>query len=240
LKYQDLQAVSDKEEPGPFTVAGAVQGNIGSYYADHELPPGVDRQQPAEESGSDQQASASSRVLVVGNGTMYRPVKSLGYSGQMRALGGQFFISSIEWLVQDSALAQIRGKSMPKFTGKVEEGLKRQIQFVNIAVVPALFALLGILMVGRRRRRRERLRSVGDRARDKGELVGAKGSGSATSEAETPETPSDASAGESSESHSEADGDAKKGSDEETSEDESEESSGQRQEGDAGDDDTHK
>jgi len=155
LKYQKLQTVSDNEEPGPFTVAAGVQGAVPSYYEEHDLPPGV--QAAEEKPEQDDSSSRASRILVVGNGSMYRPVQSLGYNRQLASMGGQFFISSIEWLVQDSALAQIRGKSMPRLIGKVEEGTKRQIQFINIAIVPTLFALLGVFMVGRRRRRRRRL-----------------------------------------------------------------------------------
>ncbi|MFB6263252.1 MAG: hypothetical protein ABEL76_06460, partial [Bradymonadaceae bacterium] len=85
-------------------------------------------------------ASASGRLLVVGSGTFYRPNKQLGYNRRLASLGGQFFVSSIEWLVQDSALTKIRGKSMPPLVGDVPTTVKRKVQFINIAVVPAVFA----------------------------------------------------------------------------------------------------
>jgi gliding-associated putative ABC transporter substrate-binding component GldG len=152
LSYKNLRNATDDEEAGPFTIAGALQGNIPSFYEDNELPKGV------SESDVTTDSSSSSRLLVVGSGNFYQPQQSLAFNQRLASLGGQFFISSIEWLVQDSALAQIRGKSLPRMIDEVPSGVKRTIQFVNIAAVPAFFALIGLVMMYRRRRRRERLK----------------------------------------------------------------------------------
>jgi ABC-type uncharacterized transport system involved in gliding motility auxiliary subunit len=152
LDYRKLQKPSDSEEKGPFVVAAALQGNLPSYYENNSLPEGV------SEKKVDENASASSRLLVVGSGNFYRPVKSVGYTQRLASMGGQFFVSSIEWLVQDSALMEIRGKSMPRLIGDVPSATRRRIQFINIACVPAFFALIGVFMMFRRRKRRENLR----------------------------------------------------------------------------------
>ncbi len=159
LSYKDLQDPVGSEEPGPFVLGAALQGNLPSYYDEHKIPEGVTGKNGGS-TGADQ--AANSRLLVIGSGTFYRPVQSLGYSQRLAQMGSQFFISSIEWLVQDSSLTEIRSKSMPRLVGEVDSRMKRAIQFVNIACVPALFALIGIGMMYRRRRRREKLTWSGD------------------------------------------------------------------------------
>jgi gliding-associated putative ABC transporter substrate-binding component GldG len=159
LSYQQLQDPVDSEEPGPFVLGAALQGDLPSYFDEHAIPEGVtEKGGDAEETDK----AANSRLLVVGSGTFYRPVQSLGYNQRLAQMGSQFFISSIEWLVQDSSLTEIRSKSMPRLVGEVDSRMKRAIQFVNIACVPALFALIGIGMMVRRRRRREELTWSGD------------------------------------------------------------------------------
>mgnify|MGYP006290217253 CR=1 FL=1 len=152
LGYEALNEPTDEEEPGPFVLAAALQGDLPSYFADRQPPQGV------EAETSEASRSASSRLLVIGSGNFFQPQQKIAYNQRLASLGGQFFISSIEWLVQDSALAQIRGKSMPRLIDKVERTKKRTIQFVNIAGVPALFALIGLGMWARRRRRRGEFR----------------------------------------------------------------------------------
>ncbi len=152
LGYQTLRQPTENEKKGPFVVAAALQGSLPSYYDDHSLPQGVSQDQV------EQDASSNGRLLVIGSGNFYRPVQSVGYSQRLASMGGQFFVSSIEWLVQDSSLMQIRGKSRPRLIGDVPTAIKRQIQFINIACVPALFALIGLFMMFRRRKRRESLR----------------------------------------------------------------------------------
>jgi hypothetical protein len=78
----------------------------------------------------------------------------------MAALGQRFFFASLEWLAQDSALAKIRGKTLPRLINEVERSKKRWIQFINIAGVPVIFALIGVLMMVRRSKRRERIRDL--------------------------------------------------------------------------------
>ena len=151
LSYENLREATEAEEKGPFVLAAALQGALPSYYANNPPPSGVKKEDVKTDS------SASSRLLIVGSGNFYQPQQGMAYNQRLASLGGQFFISSIEWLVQDSALAQIRGKSMPTLIDEVPRSKKRTIQFVNIACVPAVFALIGVAMMFRRRRRRDKL-----------------------------------------------------------------------------------
>ncbi len=148
MGYQEFVEPQPDEQPGPFVVAAAVQGDVPSYFADNPLPEGVTEDQL--ETGS-----AASRILVVGSGEFFQPRPNLGFNEQLAGMGGQFLISSIEWLVQDNALTQIRGKSMPRLIGEVPQDLQRNIQFINIGLVPLFFATIGWVVMMRRRRRRE-------------------------------------------------------------------------------------
>lgn len=151
IGYDAFAQRTPDEEKGPFLLGAALQGPIASYYRDKPLPEGVTEDQLIKE-------SQPARVLIVGNGEFYQPVQQAGYDERLAGLGAQFFLSSIEWLVQDSELSQIRGKNMPTLIGEVDKPTQRTIQFVNIACVPAVFAGVGVLMMSRRRRRKETLR----------------------------------------------------------------------------------
>lgn len=151
FQYDVLARPDPTDSPGPWTVAAAVEGELASYYDNHSLPVG----RTSSELGN---APASARVLVVGSGDFFRSVPELGYGQELAGLGAQFLLNSIEWLVQDSALSEIRSKSMPRLLGEVAAKDRQTLQFVNIATVPAIFAALGILMMMRRRRRKEALK----------------------------------------------------------------------------------
>ncbi|MFP4600828.1 MAG: Gldg family protein [Persicimonas sp.] len=148
FNYTSLNERVDSGEPGAWTVAATLQGDVRSYYDSHPLPEGRSEQDLVDQ-------PSPGRILVVGSGDFFGPMPQVGFNEEMASLGGQFFINSVEWLVQDSALAQIRSKSMPRLLGEVPMDTQRSLQFVNIAAVPAVFAMLGVLMMARRRRRKE-------------------------------------------------------------------------------------
>ncbi len=148
--YETLSKRDPSEEQGKWTVAAAVEGDVPSYYDKNPLPKGHKESELAKQ-------AAPARVLVVGSGDFFQPMRSVGYNEKLASLGGQFLVSSIEWLVQDTALTQIRSKSMPRLLGDVPTETKHALQFVNIAAVPACFALIGVFMMMRRRRRKESL-----------------------------------------------------------------------------------
>lgn len=151
LNYQDLVDVKETEEPGPFTVAAALQGKLPSYYESNPLPEGV------SESDMVAEVSDRSRVLVVANADFLQPNPQIGFNQQYAGLGGQFFINSLEWLVQDNALTEIRGKSMPRLVGEVPKEQQRRIQYFNILFVPLFFAVFGWTVMQLRKRRKNQL-----------------------------------------------------------------------------------
>lgn len=150
LNYQSLVEPTPDETPGPFVIAAALQGRIPSWYSNNPLPDGVKEDQLVKE-------QAEARILVVGNADFLQPNPQVGYSAQLTGLGGQFFISSIEWLVQDNALTNIRGKSVPRLIGEVAKDKQREIQIINILFVPLFFGTLGWTILAYRRRRKAKL-----------------------------------------------------------------------------------
>jgi gliding-associated putative ABC transporter substrate-binding component GldG len=152
--YESLTQRNADDQTGQWTVAAAIQGDVKSYYENNPLPEGKSEDELVKD-------DAPARILVVGSGDLFQPMPSVGYNEQLASLGGQFFISSIEWLVQDTALTQIRSKAMPTLLGEVPAEIQHSLQFVNIAAVPAVFAMIGGLMMMRRRRRREALDRTG-------------------------------------------------------------------------------
>lgn len=147
FSWETLSQREAGEQAGKWTVAAAIEGDVASYYDSNPLPDSLKDKTLAEK-------GKSSRILVVGSGEFFQPVPELGYDREFAGLGGQFLIGSIEWLVQDTALSEIRSKAMPHLLGEVPLETQRSLQFVNIAAVPALFALVGVAMRARRRRRK--------------------------------------------------------------------------------------
>jgi gliding-associated putative ABC transporter substrate-binding component GldG len=150
FNYQTFEKKLDGQK-GQFTVAAALQGDIPSYYDDNPLPEGKTNDDLVAD------ASAPARVLVVGSGDFLQPNPEVGYDGGLVQVAQRFFFASTEWLAQDTSLTQIRSKSMPTLLPKVNLETQRTVQFINIAMVPAIFAALGLLMYWRRGRRRERI-----------------------------------------------------------------------------------
>lgn len=135
LLYDELLTEFDGEQKGAHTIAVAADGPLGLSGTDVE----------------------DARLLVVGSGEFIGEIPEVGYGGELAALGIQFFLNSVEWLAQHDDLAHIRGKSMPPLVADVPSSAQRTIQFINIAVVPALFLCIGFWMMIRRRRRKDEL-----------------------------------------------------------------------------------
>lgn len=148
MSYQEFLEPAEGEQPGPFVVAAAVQGDVPSFFADKPVPPGFTEEDVVK-------SASPARVLVVGSGEFFQPRPDVGFSEQLAGMGGQFLLSSIEWLVQDNALTQIRGKNMPRLIGEVPRDQQRRLQFLNIALVPLMFLAVGSVVRIYRARRRE-------------------------------------------------------------------------------------
>ncbi len=147
LNYPELVDPTPDEIAGPFVIAAALQGIFPSWYTDHPLPSGTSESELVKE-------PVEGRLLVVGNADFFQPNPSVGYNEQLTGMGSQFLISSIDWLVQDTVLTNIRGKSTPRLIGEVSKDLQREIQLINILFVPLLFGTAGWTILAFRRRRK--------------------------------------------------------------------------------------
>lgn len=150
LQYQQFTEADPSEIPGPHPVAVIVEGTLPSFYSDNPLPEGVAESQLVKE-------PKPARILAVGNAEFFNARPAVGFNRELARIGTQFLLGSLEWLAQDDALADIRGKAQPRLVGEVPLKTKRQIQYINIVFVPAVFALLGWGIYSLRRRRRSKL-----------------------------------------------------------------------------------
>lgn len=150
--YQAFEEELDGQR-GQYTVVAALQGAIPSYYEEEALPEGKSEEDKVVE-------QVPGRVLVVGSGDFLQPNPDIGYDGGLVQIAQEFFFASTEWLAQDTSLTEIRSKSMPSLLPKVDLQTQRMVQFINIAMVPAVFALVGLVMYARRKRRRAAARAM--------------------------------------------------------------------------------
>lgn len=157
--YEAVRESSEGDERGEFTLMATLMGKLPSAF-EEALPEGVS----ASERYRGERGEA--RVLLASSGDFIIPQPAFGYSDEMAITGQQLFFQSMEWLVQEEALGQIRDRRAPAFIGEVPAETRRRMQFINIVFVPACFGLVGYVMFLRRRRRRERYASLGQTRRD--------------------------------------------------------------------------
>lgn len=151
-------------DPGPFTVAVSIEGQIESAFEERE------GDNPLHLSATD-----NGRLFVVANGhwvqallvnqdpLLSRQVQQM-LPGQVRNTIQQYRVASIvllrntaDWLAQDSELVRIRSRGQPVFLDMTEEINKTFYQFFNIGGVPAIFAFLGLCGFLYRQHRRYKL-----------------------------------------------------------------------------------
>lgn len=162
LDFNQIHEPQEGEEPGPFLLAGAVQGKFQSYWASREKPATEAASQPGDKAlefpDPIPSAAPGARIVVVGSGEFMFPNRQTGFSNQYSGLGALFMLNIIDWLVQDEDLVSIRAKGIPAVIKDVEPEDYTLWQFVNIAGVPAIFALFGLAFWMQRRRRQRDLK----------------------------------------------------------------------------------
>ncbi len=149
--FETYDKLGEGMDKGTHLVGVALEGVLPSYYANAPLPKGVTEDQLY------QGEKKSARLFVVGSGDFYDLVPSIGFDDRLAGIGQQLLFSSFEWLAQDNALSKVRDKRLPRYIGEIDRETQKSIQFINILFVPSCFALIGSVMMFRRRKRRERL-----------------------------------------------------------------------------------
>jgi len=142
----DPQALKDEEaakdeQPGPFPLAYTLEGTFPSAWADKPLP----NEDGSLDGRTVVKESPSSRLLVVGGGEFVRQ-------------SGEVFLNMVDWLAQDEDLIAIRSRGESAAPLKqLEEATQRAIGMANVAGVPLLFVLFGLIRWRVRRRARTAL-----------------------------------------------------------------------------------
>lgn len=148
---EDAENPEIELDPGPFTVALSVEGQLDSAFPDRE-----------EDDVMHLNSTDNGRIFVIANGhwvqallvsqdpLLSRQVQQM-LPGQVRNTIQQYRVASIvllrntaDWLAQNSELVRIRSRGQPVFLDMTEEIDKTFYQFFNIGGVPAIFAFLGL------------------------------------------------------------------------------------------------
>lgn len=147
--YEAAVSLSTPDAPrGTSPLIVAIEGMFPVYYA-QDLPEGI------TESDRRTTPAQPGRLLVMGSGDFILPQPAFGYDKQLAEEGQQLFFQSLEWLLQDDALAEIRDRRTPEFLEEIPASRRWRVQFINIVFVPMSFLCVGYGMFLRRRRRKK-------------------------------------------------------------------------------------
>ena len=145
LGYEQMQTPQPGAKPGVYVMGATLQGVFPRHFQD----------------AAGGEAAKPARLLVLSSDTFMQPNQELGYGPQLLPIGQRLFVDAVGWLAQDTSLSRIRSKARASFMGEVDAARTRQIQWINIVLVPLGFALIGGAMALRRRLRRRRIKQQG-------------------------------------------------------------------------------
>ena len=97
------------------------------------------------------------RYWIVPDGEFLFVNKIIGYTDNFAKFGIHLFVNATEWLVQDTALIEIRNRELPQMIQKPEKNVQKRIIWLNVIGVPALVV---ILMIGVRIWRKRRQKAI--------------------------------------------------------------------------------
>lgn len=160
---------------GPYVVAATVTGKLSSYFADHPLPQAKkEGKKSGREAGESKKDKAGKTAETVGSDSI-PPVQTLRQSlvkttdkGRLIVVGcsdfmkddyldglmASFFLNSVDWLLQDEGLIDIRSRGMGNRPLKeIEPVLQQAVVYADILLVPFLLILAGLIQWRWRRRR---------------------------------------------------------------------------------------
>jgi len=137
-KLMDKELAKD-EQPGPFVLAYTLEGMFDSHWAEQPLP--------TEDDGTPvnrtiEKKSPETRMIVVGGAEFLRT-------------SAQVFLNMVDWLAQDDELISIRPRAPgSSILESLEPETQRLIGLTNVAGLPALFIIFGLIRWQVRRRTR--------------------------------------------------------------------------------------
>ncbi|MBO4350774.1 MAG: GldG family protein [Proteobacteria bacterium] len=97
------------------------------------------------------------RYWIVPNGEFLFVNKIIGYTDNFAKFGIHLFVNATEWLVQDTALIEIRNRELPQMIQKPDKNTQKRIIWINVLGVPAIVILL---MIGVRIWRKRRQKAI--------------------------------------------------------------------------------
>ena len=118
------------EQPGPFIVAVALEGELRSFFSEEAGGAAVDPGSPP-----------GTRMVVVGSADY--ALKNLG-----------FFLNALDWVSLDADMLSLRpDQSLPPVMNPLGRTTMQLVRLLNLGFVPGLIALVAVLRAQRRRSR---------------------------------------------------------------------------------------
>lgn len=124
---------------GPFSAAVAVNGKFSSFFADKADKAKEDGLTFISDPSKVWKESVDTRILVLGNA-------GIAQDEFFEPGAGAFFVNAVDWLAQDSNMAQIRNRGLSdRPLPELSPGVKQFARYGNMLGIPFLFILFGIV-----------------------------------------------------------------------------------------------
>jgi ABC-type uncharacterized transport system involved in gliding motility auxiliary subunit len=150
-----LAELKPKDDRGPFVLAAYGQGKLKSFFAGKPYPNEKGEKVPPPDPNSSQppgvelplaESQGISHVLVVGDANFASDeYLSLSRYDPNYMVDLKLAVKMMYWLTQDDTLAEVRAKVAEARPLAVSDGKATALKWINIAGVPLLFILYGIL-----------------------------------------------------------------------------------------------
>ncbi len=147
IAWDALNTPRDTEIPGPHVVALALQAPLKKSISAPENITNANALLQNDEA----------RYLIIANGEFLFENKIIGYTDNFAKYGIHFFVNSIEWLVQDEALIDIRNRAVPPVMTPPDPQTQKSIIRLNVFYMPLAVILLMFSIAAYRRYRIKRI-----------------------------------------------------------------------------------
>ena len=149
IQVDALQNPRNDEVPGPHDLMIALQTDQISQFTDH-LPDHADTSDFINKTDN-------ARYVIIPNGEFLFANKIIGYNDEFARFGIHLFVNSIEWLLQDNELIEIRNRALPQMIQLPDKDVQRRMIWLNVFGVPGLVILCMIVLRIYRMRRRKKI-----------------------------------------------------------------------------------
>ena len=144
-----LQKTRPDETPGPHALIATLVTPQESHFINN-IPQNADPKQFI-------QKADEVRYWLVPDGDFLFVNKIIGYTDNFAKFGIHLFVNATEWLVQDTALIEIRNRALPQMIQKPDKEIQKRIIWINVIGVPAVVILCMLAIRIYRKRRQKRI-----------------------------------------------------------------------------------